>query len=327
MTRFSRLSVPILASAILAVAAIAGGPAYADGRGSAEVDPLPPPSYAVASTSPDWVLTPAGLAYKSCVHHVPDGASVSANGDVLVNGVVVDTIPDCPYSGMVAVPVAASPEQSRASSAIRPPVPAPDGWWLDSWWTSSSQIVSLTARWTVPPNPTSNGATIFLFPSIEPAANGGGIVQPVLQWGVSAAGGGNYWRMANWFVPGSGSAVFGTLHTVTAGQAITGTLTRSSGTSAVWNVGFTLPSGTSTTLVTNTGVTSWKAVQGGVLEVYGATSCAKLPNTTSVKFSSIAVRSSSGAVTPSWTNNRRVTSCSSSISSSSTTTTLGWRTS
>lgn len=318
------LSVAALATAALALAALSGAPAQADDHDSNAVDPLPPPSYAVASASPDWLPTPAGLAYKSCVHQVPDGAEVSEDGTVALNGVVLDKIPPCAYSGMVKVPRVAD---QGIGSAAAPPVPLTDGWWLDSWWTSSSQIVSHTAKWTVPPNPTSNGATVFLFPSVEPSGSGGGIVQPVLQWGVSAAGGGDYWRMANWFVPsGTGSAVFGSLVSTTAGRTITGTMTRSSGTSASWTIGFTQSSpGTGAWLTVGTGITSWKAVQGGVLEVYYASACNKLPNTTSVKFSGIAVQSPSGGITPSWTNNRRVTSCS-SISSTSTTTTLGWKT-
>lgn len=30
------------------------------------------------------------------------------------------------------------------------------------------------------------------------------IYQPVLQWGESAAGGGNYWGVASWYVDGQG---------------------------------------------------------------------------------------------------------------------------
>ena len=40
---------------------------------------LPPPSWAEASASPDWVPTPPGLAFKGCVHEVPDRAIVSAD--------------------------------------------------------------------------------------------------------------------------------------------------------------------------------------------------------------------------------------------------------
>lgn len=327
MKRTVRVFVAAFATAAIVCAPVSGSPARADDQSTDAGAPVPPPSYAIAAASPDWLPTPAGLAHKSCVHQVPNGSNVSEDGTVSLNGVVVDKIPPCPYTGMVAVPKAASTDQSAPSSAAAPPVPLANGWWLDSWWTSPSQVVSHTAKWTVPANPTSNGAVVFLFPSIEPSNTGSAIVQPVLQWGVSAAGGGNYWRMANWFVPSSGSAVHSPLYATAAGRAITGTMTRSSGTDARWRIGYTQSSGLSGSLSVATGITSWKAVQGGVLEVYNASACNKLPNTTSVKFSSIAIKSPSGSITPSWTNHRRVTSCSTSISSTSTTTTVGWKTS
>ena len=64
----------------------------------------------------------------------------------------------------------------------------------------------LTTEWTVPPAPaTQNGQTIFLFPGIQ---NSTMIYQPVLQWGPSAAGGGNYWAVASWYVDGQGGHSF-----------------------------------------------------------------------------------------------------------------------
>jgi len=65
--------------------------------------------------------------------------------------------------------------------------------------TGSSPINYFDTTWTVPPAPPkSDGQTIFLFNSIEPQS-GDAILQPVLQWGVSAAGGGAYWSIANWW--------------------------------------------------------------------------------------------------------------------------------
>jgi hypothetical protein len=322
MKKSRRFPIFVIAAAL---AALLAAPAQADAENTDPVAKLPPPSYAVASASPDWLPAPGGLAYKACVHEVPDGAQLDDDGTVSLNGIVIDELPPCPYAGNVPAPEA-SVSQSLASSAAGAPVPLASGWWLDSWWTSTPQIRSLASTWKVPANPASNGATIFLFPSVTPA-DGSAIVRPVLQWGVSAAGGGNYWRMANWFVKG-GTNAHGSLHAVTTGQTIKGTMFRASGTTAVWNIGFTDPNGGGNVLFgVNTGVTSWRAIQGGVLEVYSASGCNKLPNTTSVKFSSIVVTSTAGTVTPSWTHHRRVTSCSTSISSTNSTTTLGWKTS
>jgi len=76
------------------------------------------------------------------------------------------------------------------------------GWWLNN---SGSPISQLSTQWTVPPEPQNNAGkqTIFLFNGIENASKNE-IVQPVLQWGVSAAGGGNHWAVTNWHVDSSG---------------------------------------------------------------------------------------------------------------------------
>jgi len=297
------------------------------------VTQLPPPSYAEAAASPDWVPTPGGLAYASCVHEVPDGAEISADGIVTVKGVAVKTIPPCPYSGVVPVSRSMPADQNLNNGAIgdgtvTPPSRLTGGWWLYSWWTSSAQITRLSAEWSVPANPASNGALIYLFPSVE-ASNGSAIVQPVLQWGTSPAGGGNYWAVANWFVPANGTAIHGNLQSASAGQTITGTMSRGSGTSTTWTVTFTnTTAGTwSTMYVDTSGFTSWNAVQGAVLEVYNISSCNQLPNTYALLFRNIAVTSTSGSVTPSFTAYRDVSSCTTSITTTNTSTTLGWKTS
>src|SRR5205823_6555965 len=48
------------------------------------------------------------------------------------------------------------------------------------------------------------------------------ILQPVLQWGVSAAGGGPYWSVASWFVDSSGHAFHTTLVPVSVGDVLVG---------------------------------------------------------------------------------------------------------
>jgi len=57
--------------------------------------------------------------------------------------------------------------------------------------------------WTVPSNPSDNGALIYLFNGIEPS-NFSAILQPVLQYGSNGAFGGNYWVIASWYVGNSG---------------------------------------------------------------------------------------------------------------------------
>jgi hypothetical protein len=221
-----------------------------------------------------------------------------------------------------------TPDQAAVVSGILPGLPnpdLPDSWWLAAWWLSPKQVVSVTAKWTVPAAPKSNGATVFLFPSIMPNDNGTAILQPVLQWGPSAAGGGSYWTIASWFVPPNGAEAWTSPLLYTAsGRVLTGTMKRSSGTSSKWTITLAQDPGVDTELIADTKITSWRSVQGGVLEMYTVSSCANLPNASSVKFSSIAVKDTSGTISPSFSNTRWVTSCSAKISHTTTSATLSW---
>jgi len=330
------IRVAVVATAICASLAGFAPAASAAPPPSGPPGQLPPPSYAEALASPDWAPTPVGLAYKSCVHEVPDGAFVSEDGTVSVGGVVVEKLPACPYSGIVPVPrspqaqaalaqAATNGEKNHGASAgkdSQAPVPYAGGWWLDSWWTSSSQITNLIAHWTVPANPASTGALLYLFSSVEPGS-GGAIVQPVLQWGTSPLGGGNYWALATWYVVGKSVIAASPLLKTSAGHLVTGTMSRTG--SVMWTVKATdSTTGGWVGMSANTSYTSWTAVQGGVLETYYVMWCSQLPNTTSLVFSNISVSSAAGLITPSFTAEMRNSACFGSVTATSSSTTLRW---
>jgi hypothetical protein len=53
------------------------------------------------------------------------------------------------------------------------------------------------------------------------------IYQPVLQWGSSAAGGGNYWSIASWYVDGQGGPAFhSSLIQIAPGQVLKGVMSQ-----------------------------------------------------------------------------------------------------
>jgi hypothetical protein len=68
-----------------------------------------------------------------------------------------------------------------------------------NWFNGTGVPLSYFATsWVVPPPPvTSSGQTIFIFNGIQNDV--GHILQPVLQWGSSGAGGGDYWGVASWY--------------------------------------------------------------------------------------------------------------------------------
>jgi hypothetical protein len=213
-------------------------------------------------------VTPLGLVRAGCVHEVEDGAEVGRDD--------YDACDDAP-------------------------TPTVNGWVEAAWWDAPSTPTKLSTTWTVPPAPTTyHGQTVFFFPSFEPAA-GGRIVQPVLQYGPSAAGGGQYWAIASWYV--GTSTVHSTLQQVNAGDTITGTMTTtgdcSTGSCKFVIVTRDVTSSHSRTLSVYE-TEPYTAVQAGVLEAYQINACSDLPAATTTKFSKLVVDEPSGAVTPPW---------------------------
>jgi hypothetical protein len=81
------------------------------------------------------------------------------------------------------------------------------GWTIYAYWNNGTgtTISVFKTTWKVPPDPQTTGKqTIFLFNGIQNYGSNFGILQPVLQWGPSAAGGGQYWSAASWYVTSGG---------------------------------------------------------------------------------------------------------------------------
>ncbi len=102
------------------------------------------------------------------------------------------------------------------------------GWIADAFWQNEigKPVTSFKTTWKVPSAPkSSSGQTIFLFNGIDPADPSQAILQPVLQWGTSHAGGGPFWSIASWFVSGNGQAFFTPLVPVNVGDTLAGKMT------------------------------------------------------------------------------------------------------
>jgi hypothetical protein len=195
------------------------------------------PKLSAQSDSEETVLTPVGNRPISKVHRIPLGGRLAHVGNEIhlidrYNNVINKVIPE----------------------DTKPRVPEETGWVAFAYWyyDGSPPIQDFRTTWTVPPNPTTNnGQTVFLFNSIEPA-NFHAIIQPVLQWGPSAAGGGTYWSIAGWYL--IGDVAFSTsLSDVSVGDSLEAviSLTAYSDTSFDYQCSF---SGISGTLLKVTGV-------------------------------------------------------------------------
>ncbi len=198
------------------------------------------------STSDPLVLTPGGWLPKSHVHFVEPGYHLDVRtGHVL-------KIEDA--SGKIAADFGerhlsmggpqTQPQKSFGKSFTATPTnPGTDGWVGFSNWNSAYPITYFSSRWTVPGTPgnTQYGQTIFLFNATS-QADQSDILQPVLQWGPSSAGGGNYWSIGNWYGWDSNAYfAYSGLVNVSSGTAVTGVINNTglNGTSYNFSVGFT----------------------------------------------------------------------------------------
>ncbi len=178
-----------------------------------------------------------------------------------------------------------------------------NGWVEYADWTATQTPGTLATTWHVPDVPAADvGQTIFYFPSYEPA-NGQAIVQPVLQYGVSAAGGGSYWAIASWWVGPGGSSRHSSLLPVQPGDTIRGTITATSCDDSggckfvIVTRDETLDNKRQLTVVESAPYT-W--IQWGVLEVYRVTDCSQLAPE-SVTFQSFVLDDQDGTpLSPSW---------------------------
>jgi hypothetical protein len=231
---------------------------------------------------PDWVQVPGALIRPDCVHEVPNGASVGigsdgqVSGDVMLDGVLIAHYDACPEAPIVTRPLAGSagPESDPGFG---------NGFVEASYWPVDSSLDEMAGNWTVPSNPSVNGALIYLFNGME-RSDQGWMLLPVLQYGFGGAGGGYYWAIASWLV--GSSAYHSPLETVNPGNALRGyTKTTSvSGNTIHWKVSVkdNTTGAYSYLLAHSTGY--WTFAFAGVLEVYGVTSCSDYPSNGEVVF-------------------------------------------
>jgi len=159
------------------------------------------------STQTDLVLTPGGLVSKSQVHFIGKGFQLARkNGHILKLKMGTSMIAeDLGAFTRSAVSKKSTIMTQGVPRSVDPGAVKPagnPGWATYAQWTnsSSSPITNITANWIVPSIPASNdGQTIFLFNAVEVTA-GTDIMQPVLQYGTSAAGNTGGWSIANWYV-------------------------------------------------------------------------------------------------------------------------------
>jgi len=257
----------------------------------------------------DWLRTPIGLTHPSCVHHVPSGSHAKREqtnvGRLRVyapDGSTRD-IPRCQYP--ITWPQTQNSNVARQSFA--------PGWQVWTTFESSSPkgFTEFLGYFTIPDVPQSaDDQTLFMFtglqnenwvpgPNSPPAPNDFEIIQPVLQYGYSAGGGGDYWTLASWYVTVYDGFLISDLITVNAGDTIFGNMTLVAEDS--WFISGVLKSNGQATSLTadksNLKVNPWAYC---TLEVYGDSGdCGEYPDNPQV-YSGLKIYDGGAKVTPKW---------------------------
>ena len=262
----------------------------------------------------ETVLTPGGYRPRSQVHLVEPGHAIRMSGPnvqkVHSSGRFVADYGQITHlpTNEPLMPKNANPFASPAERAAGKVPALGSGWISFAFWNNATgnAISSFSTTWVVPPEPsTQSGQTIFIFNGIQNATM---IYQPVLQWGPSAAGGGNYWAVASWYADGQGGPAFHSqLVQVNPGDVLVGvmTMTGSGATGFDYNCQFQgiansgLP-------IQNVQQLTWAAE---TLEAYGLTKCSDYPATQATAFRNIDMQTGGMRPTIVWTADSAITDC------------------
>jgi hypothetical protein len=254
----------------------------------------------------ELLVTPGGARPRSVVHeiapgHVLDGTDgrlrhLHPSGDLLSDFGELDARPeDEPLMPTeIAHPIAAT----RFGS----------GWITYASWANATgtPVSSFATTWEVPPAPrTQSGQTIFLFNGIQ---NSTMICQPVLQWGRSGAGGGDYWAVASWYVGGQGApAFYSNLVRVNPGDTLRGIMTLSSEATEGLTYNCQFQGIANTGLwIQNVRELTW-CIE--TLECYGITQCSDYPDADLTAMKAIHLRTGNTRPPVDWSTNDPVTDC------------------
>ena len=261
-----------------------------------------------ASMPDDLVITPGGPRPRSLVHLIEDGTVLDgADGRLRKLGGAREVLADF---GVLPQRTHGVPLQPGNVTHLRPEA-APafgHGWITFASWSNATgkPVSSFTTTWVVPDPPaTQSGQLLYLFSGIQ---NSTMIYQPVLQWGESPAGGGDYWAVASWYVDGeNGVAFHSSAVQVNPGDTLVGvmTLTGQSGSQFSYNCGFNGIANASLP-ISNVDELTWLIE---TLECYGITKASDYPDAALTEMKDISI--STGAVHPeiSWNVTNMVTDC------------------
>lgn len=256
----------------------------------------------------DYVSIPhGGQVHKSCVHQLADQDVVDELGAIhSADGSVHPAVSPC------AFPMRRVHSSGAAAGG---PNPTDNGWTEDAGWTSSVAMRQFGTSFHVPAAPSLyTGQTIFLFPGMEDLSSNPSIIQAVLQYGPSAAGGGASWAIAGWFGGGAwGGNYFHTaLRGVSTGEVIRGGIYQTTNchpAGCEWDVAVN-DSNNANYMITG-GIVgfAWQWVIAGAIEVYNIDDCRKYPATYDNFYDFFLQDGNFNSPTPQWQADINVSTC------------------
>ena len=238
-----------------------------------------PAAYRQAVKSRDWVHTPEGLAYKTCVYYAPNHSVVTKDEIILPSGARRQIKP-CAHPTL-AYPRAKLARNNKALVSANACSPTNQAWWADSCWLAPAPLVHFSEEYAVPSNPAQSGALLFLWGGLEDA-NGGDVLQDVLTWGANpgVVSNPNIWYVTPWYVFNGNNYVHGSSIHVAVNDTIVNSLAASkcgSGGACSWLLTTTdVNNGRQSQYPITSGV-AFPALFGGVMEVPSAHGCVETP--------------------------------------------------
>lgn len=257
----------------------------------------------------ELVLTPGGYRPKSLVQlvapdHVIDGSEGRltkvhpTTGEVLADfGAINLSLERAPYM-----------PRNVSMHPLRGLVGLGTGWIVYAEWNNNTgrPITLFKTSWVVPPEPANrSGQTIFLFNGIQ---NTSMIYQPVLQWGISGAGGGEYWAIASWFTAGIGGPTrYSQLVQVNPGEVLVGMIALSDQSNNLFSYKCEFQGFPNTRLpIQNVSELTYCFE---TLEAYRLSMSSDYPATSKTSMKSIELKTGSASATLHWQAVNQVTDC------------------
>jgi len=259
----------------------------------------------------DYGLVPGGYIHKQCIHKIEshERALKQSDGSFIVTSTETNN-----------KRVIGACDKPRFSSKSDPGHLPANGWQVFTYFNGTSDLSTLNGTWNVPDVPqTINSQTVFLFTSLvnqawDPTNSPNiqeDIIQPVLQFGSSEAGGGPYWTLASWYV--GSNALYSDLIEVQAGNTIFGAIIEDPEKKGSWNIISQNVGVRSVNLVVDNLLTEEEPWATVTLEVYSVDTCEELP-TQSVDFEDIVLQISEESASIDWISSSTQVVCTEAVS-------------